>query len=89
MAGVLLITLGFILLLVKCVWFRQPLPFIDEEGPPEQAKLKIQVQAASRLNDKAPEGGDNLNVEEGTLMSKGLKTNNGKHRKKEKELPSL
>ena len=86
MAGVLLITLGFILLLVKCLWFRQPLPFIDEEGSPEQANPKIQMQqGAERPMVKAPERGDYKNAKGETLMATCMKATNGKDQKKIKK----
>ena len=46
LAGVLLITFGFVLLFVKCHWFRQPLPFLDEEESPEHKKPKLKSEAS-------------------------------------------
>lgn len=46
LAGVLLITFGFVLLFVKCHWFRQPLPFLDEEESPEHKKPKLKSDAS-------------------------------------------
>jgi hypothetical protein len=48
-AGVVLIVLGLVLLFVKCFWFRQPLPFVDEVG----ATL---AEAAGACNEAAGEG---------------------------------
>ena len=48
-AGVLLILFGLLLLCVKCVWFRKPLPFVDEDDdvPPPPPSISAKQNNAS------------------------------------------